>query len=98
MDNKSALDLSSTQMDGTHTPIKRSGQAVGYHDRNACHTTNMPSISDTNGVLLAASQPEDGNRHDLFNIEKHIQEMVDMLKDADIPVDGLFLNADAGFD
>ena len=31
--NKSCVDLSSIELDGSHTPTKRGGQAVGYQGR-----------------------------------------------------------------
>lgn len=39
-----------------------------------------------------------GNRNDLFAIEVQFEVVTDTVKDARIPVSGLFLNADAGFD
>ena len=44
------------------------------------------------------SEPISGNHHDLYDIEIHFEEITSTLEQADIPVDGLFLNADAGFD
>ena len=61
-------------------------------------TTNLLCISDSNGVLIAASQPISGNHHDLFEIEKHFTEMIQMLDHVGIDPNGLFLNGDAGFD
>ena len=37
--NKVYLDLSSTQFDGSHTPAKRGGEAVGYQGRKATKTS-----------------------------------------------------------
>ncbi len=34
------LDLSSTALDGNHTPAKNGGDAVGYQGRKASNTTN----------------------------------------------------------
>jgi len=92
------LDLSSAQLDGTHTPCKRGGEASGYQRRKSAVTSNMLCISDNQGVLLAASNPEKGNHHDTFDIEGHLLELIDMLHEAGIETDGLFLNADAAFD
>jgi len=96
--NHDQLDLSSAQVDGTHTPVKRGGQATGYQKRKSSVTSNMLCISDRQGVLLAASRPEKGNQNDVFNIEGHFNELLKMLHEADICTEGLFLNADAGFD
>ncbi|RMG59206.1 MAG: IS5 family transposase [Bacteroidetes bacterium] len=96
--NKARLDLSSAQLDGSQTPCKRGGGAVGYQSRKASMTSNMLFISDSQGVIVAASQPQAGNHHDVFDIKSRFGELIQMLKDAQIEVEGLFLNADAGFD
>jgi len=44
------------------------------------------------------SEPVSGNHNDLFDIEVHFEEVTATLERADISVDGLFINADAGFD
>ncbi len=97
-ENKTLFDLSSAQLDATHTPTKRGGQAVAYQDRKACKTSNTLCICDARGVPVAASQPMSGNHHDLFEIEKRFSEMIEMFENEGIATDGLFLNADAGFD
>ena len=97
-DKKHLLDLSSAQLDGTHTPCKRGGEASAYQGRKHQVTSNMLCISDNQGILVAASQPEAGNHHDSFNFETHFEELIQMLQEAEIEVEGLFLNADAGFD
>ncbi|WP_156001860.1 hypothetical protein [Saprospira grandis] len=44
------------------------------------------------------SPPFAGNHNDLFEIESHFQKMLADLQLSDISPDGLFMNADAGFD
>ncbi len=44
------------------------------------------------------SEPVAGNHNDLFDIEVQFEVVTATLEQADIPVKGLFLNADAGFD
>ncbi len=44
------------------------------------------------------SEPVAGNHNDLFNIENLFQKMVDDMQSIGISVEGLFMNADAGFD
>ena len=92
--NLHLLDLSSTQLDGTHTVSKRGGEAVGYQGRKSAKTSNILCISDKNGILLAASRPEKGNHHDSFRATEHFNELIEMLQQAGIKTDGLFLNAD----
>ncbi len=44
------------------------------------------------------SEPVAGNHNDLYDIEVQFEVVTATLEQADIPVEGLFLNADAGFD
>jgi len=44
------------------------------------------------------SEPVCGNHNDLYDIEVQFEVVTATLERADIPVEGLFLNADAGFD
>jgi hypothetical protein len=87
------LDLSSLEFDGSHTPAKNGGDAVGYQGRKASNTTNSLFISDNQGIILAMSTPQEGQHHDLFQIQELFDEICTMLKKA-----GINLNADPGFD
>lgn len=95
---KSNLDMSSIQLDGTHTPTKRGGQKVAYQGRKKCKTSNILIISDAQGIPLACSDPISGNHNDAYKLEEHIQLMFNKIKKSDIKIKGLFLNADSGFD
>lgn len=92
------LDLSSIEFDGSHTLAKNGGEAVGYQGRKASKTTNSLFISDSRGVMLAMSTPQEGQHHDLFQIQTLFEEICTLLKEAGIKLEGLFLNADTGFD
>lgn len=48
--------------------------------------------------MLAMSTPQEGQHHDLFQIQVLFNEICTLLKEADIDLKGLFLNADPGFD
>ena len=50
------------------------------------------------GVILGMSTPQEGQHHDLFEIQTLFNEICAILKKANINLDGLFLNADPGFD
>lgn len=95
---KSLLDMSSIQLDGTHTPTKRGGEAVGYQGRKKCKTSNMLVLTDSNGIPLACSDPVAGNHNDAYNLVNIAKGMMSDIKLSGIRTDGLFLNADAGFD
>ena len=96
--HKANLDMSSVQFDGSHTPAKRGGEAVAYQNRKKAKTTNALFLTDKFGIPLAMSDPIEGNHNDLFNIEIFFTKMLADLKQSEIEINGLFLNADAGFD
>lgn len=96
--HKKLLDMSSIQLDGTHTPSKRGGQGVGYQGRKKCKTTNMLIITDSQGIPLACSEPIAGNHNDAFNLVENVDQMLQDIQSSSIATEGLFLNADAGFD
>lgn len=95
---KHLLDLSTAQFDGTHSLAKRGGSAVGYQRRKRGKTTNILLLTDRNGIVVAAGIPVAGNHHDVFEIERQMAHIFEQLRRMEIPTEGLFLNADAGFD
>lgn len=72
--------------------------SVGYQNRKAANSCNSLYLADNQGLMLACSCPLAGQHHDLFQIKQVFQELWELLKEAGIETDGLFLNADAGFD
>jgi len=96
--NKPILDMSSVQLDGSHTPAKKGGEEVGYQNRKKSKTTNALFLTDKQGIPLAMSNPIKGNHNDLFNLEVFFTKMLEDLKASEINTNDLFLNADAGFD
>ena len=95
---KHLLDMSSIQLDGTHTPTKRGGGAVAYQGRKKCKTSNMLIITDSNGISITCSDPIDGNHNDAYQLVENFDTMIQAITESNIRTDGLFLNADAGFD
>lgn len=92
------LDLSSIQLDGSQTICKNGGECIGYQGRKAARTCNSLFLADNKGIMLTCGPPESGAHHDLYQIEVIFKEMLSFLKEAGIETEGLFLNADAGFD
>jgi transposase len=90
--NLQYLDLSSAEFDGSHTPAKNGGDAVGYQGRKAANTTNSLFMSDNQGVMLAMSTPQEGQHHDLFQIQELFDEICSLLKEAGIDLKDIFLN------
>lgn len=95
---KSKLDLSSSDLDGSHTTALKGGEEVAYQGRKKRKTTNALYLTDRQGLPIAMSEPVSGNHNDLYDIEVHFEQVTATLEQATISLDGLFLNADAGFD
>ena len=96
--NHKVLDLSSLQLDGSHTPAKNGGEHIGYQGRKAARTTNALFFSDNNGIPLAVATPQCGNHHDLSDMQELFTELCAVLEEAAVDLRGVFLNADSGFD
>jgi Transposase and inactivated derivatives len=96
--HRDSLDMSSVDLDGSHTTALRGGEQVAYQGRKKRKTTNALYLTDRKGIPLAISDPIAGNHNDLHQIKERFTDIVETLDNANIRVDGLFLNADAGFD
>lgn len=96
--HKAKIDLSSADLDGSHTPAIRGGKQVEYQGRKRRKTTNALYLTDRQGLPLSMSDPIAGNHNDLYNIEVQFEVVTQTLEAADIGVNGLFINADTGFD
>lgn len=96
--HRAQLDLSSVDLDGSHVAALRGGEAVEYQGRKKRKTTNALYLTDRQGLPLAMSEPVAGNHNDLYDIEVQFEVVTATLETSEISVDGLFLNADAGFD
>ena len=96
--HRRTLDLSSVQLDGSHTLAKNGGAAIGYQGRKAGRTTNALFLADNQGLPLAVATPQAGNQHDTFELERVFAELCGLLEAAELRLEGLFLNADKAFD
>jgi transposase len=81
-----------------HTPALRGGEQTAYQGRKKRKTTNSLYLTDRQGVPLSISEPVAGNHNDLYEIETSINGLFEVLKDAHIATEDLFINAEAGFD
>ncbi|MBD3906062.1 transposase [Chryseobacterium sp. Ch-15] len=96
--NKSKLDLSSVDLDASHTSALRGGEEVAYQGRKKRKTSTALYFTDRQGLPLAMSDPIAGNHNDGYHIEIYFDQITQTLNKAEIAVEGLFMNADAGFD
>ena len=85
-------------LDGTHTRCSRNCQASGWQGRKKAITTNLLLLTDNQGLPLALAEPLAGTHNDLYQADKALRKMVDGLQQAGLRTQGIFLNADAGFD
>ena len=97
-DHKHNLDMSLVNLDGTHTPAKRGGESVGYQGRKKEKTSNMLILTDKQGVPIGWSDPISGEHHDSYKLKETAMEIFNQMEGMTLNLDGLFLNADAGFD
>ena len=97
-ENGPHLDWSSVQLDGSHTPAKNGGEAVGYQARKKARTTTALFLAGNRGQPLAVGRPQAGNGHDNDLPNTLFGEICAALEAAGIPVAKLFLNADKAFD
>ncbi len=96
--HKAVMNLGIINLDGSHSPAKKGGEAVAYQGRKKSKTSNILIISDANGCPLVCSQAIAGNHNDAFELEKTASKMFDKIEQSGFNLEGLFLNADAGFD
>ena len=58
----------------------------------------MLIITDSQGIPLACNQAISGNHNYAFELVENVDKMLKDIRLSNISTDGLFLNADAGFD
>ena len=95
---KCYLNMSSVDLDGSHTTVLRGGECCGYQGRKKRKTTNAIYLTDSQGIPLAMLTSVSGSHNDVYNISKGLPTLFSGFKASSLSVSGLFLNADAGFD
>ena len=58
----------------------------------------MLIITDSKGTPIACSDPISGNHNDAYELNNHVELMLQSIETSDIRTECLFLNADSGFD
>ncbi len=97
-ENSNKVDLQFINLDGSHTASKRGGKAVAYQGRKKSKTSNLLIITDSKGCPIVCSDIISGNHNDAFKLKKMATKMFNKMEHFGFRVEGLFLNADAGFD
>ena len=57
---RNELDMSSVDLDGSHTTAFRDGEEVGYQGRKKRNTTDALYLTDRQGLPIAMSSPKSG--------------------------------------
>ncbi|WP_232064993.1 hypothetical protein [Rhodocytophaga rosea] len=55
-------------------------------------------MADNQALMLAMATPQEGQPHDLYQIQILFEQLCQLLLSAGIDIKGIFLNADPGFD
>ena len=84
--HRSFLDMSSVDLDGSHTTTLRGGECCGYQGRKKRTTTNAIYVTDRQGIPLAMSTPVSGSHNDLHNISLVLQDLFAGIKDSGLSV------------
>ena len=58
----------------------------------------MLILTDLQGVPIGWSTPISGEHHDSYNLKETASDIFKQMESMDLNLEGLFLNADAGFD
>jgi transposase len=92
------LDTHHLNLDGSHAPAKKGGEAVAYQGRKKTKTSNVLPITDANGFILATTGIIAGNHNDAFELKDNIRAAFKFIKGLGIPIAGSYFNADTAFD
>ena len=95
---RSFLDMSSVELDGSHTTAFRGRECCGNQGDKKRTPPNAIYVTNRQGIPLAMSTPVSGSHNDLHNISLVLQNLFAGIKDSGLSVSGHFLNADDGFD
>ena len=85
-------------MDGSHTLAKKGGEQVAYQQRKRGKTSNILSITDRQGYIIATTGIVAGNHQDAYELRPQLQSAFKNLKRLGLPIAGAFFNADSAFD
>ena len=97
---KDELNLSEMNLDGTQTIAKKGGESVCYQGRKKAKTSNIITMIDKHGYILATTDIIAGNHNDLYEFDNNLKTLLKDLKKLGLKrrLKGSYLNADAGFD
>lgn len=82
------FDMSSVDLDGSHTTALRGGEECGYQGRKKRKKTNALYLTDRQGLPLMMSYPKSGEHNDIHDIESVMENMFSDLEKANIRTQG----------
>ena len=92
------IDTHHLNLDGSHTPAKKGGEAVAYQGRKKAKTSNVLPITDAHGIILATIGIIAGNHNDAFELKDNLRAAFKFIKHLGISIVGSYFNADSSFD
>jgi len=95
---KAQLDLSHINLDGSHTIAKKGGESVKYQGRKRAKTSNILSITDANGYVIATTAIVSGNHNDAYNLKHNLRNCFKHIRGLGISLKASYFNADPAFD
>lgn len=95
---QSQVDTHHLNLDGSHAPAKKGGEAVAYQGRKKAKTSNVLPITDANGFILATTGIIAGNHNDAFELKDNLRAAFKFIKRLGISIVGSYFNADSAFD
>jgi transposase len=98
MSIREQIDTHHLNLDGSHAPAKKGGEAVAYQGRKKAKTSNVLPISDATGFILATTGIVAGNHNDAFELKDNLRAAFKFIKRFGISIVGSYFNADAAFD
>jgi len=83
------LNLSELNLGGSHAIAKKGGESVAYQGRKKAKTTNILSITDGEGFIIASTGLIAGNHNDAYNLKPNLQGAFKSMKRLFINYPGL---------
>lgn len=95
---RAQVDTRHLNLDASHAPAKKGGEAVAYQGRKKAKPSNVLPITDAKGFILATTGIIAGNHTDAFELKDTLRAAFKFIKRLGISIVGSYFNADSAFD
>ena len=92
------MNSSEMSVDGSHAIAKKGGSGVSYQGRKKAKTSNLLSICEGQGSVIACLGLRAGHYHDAFEIKPSLQSAFKSLKALGLKITGALFHAAPAFD